>query len=508
MTTLAATREQIVRAVTALPNAALEPQLLTDEQLLLAVERSREVHSALARLDLSLAGEIAHRSLPERGPRSLARRGGHANAAQLVAERLETTVGEAARLIRVAEVTRPRVSDRGEVLPGKFPLVQSAIAQGAVSLEAAHIITNTLNVAAANAPAEDVAMAEEALIGVASEHTLAELKRSSDQLKNGFAAANQEATDRERRTQRMLIIRQLRNGLTRIEWELPPEDAALVVAAIESACRQANLASGRTGFSGTDDGSGSADAAARSEADLQFEPALTDREGQPLPVGAGALHFDADGRPSSELAKRFAQARSDAAVEVFRHSARCRCDGRKGVPVVTAVVRVTLDQLRMADSAGLTSIDGVNAAIGVGTARRMAAAAGVIPAVMGGDSLPLDLGQIKRHFTQAQRLALIERDGGCAAPGCQAPPAWTDVHHLDPWSQGGQTDLNNGVVLCSAHHHRIHDNGWQIRIEPANADQPGSPSVPWFYPPASWLAIDPKHRRRIRGGRVQMDLVA
>jgi hypothetical protein len=37
------------------------------------------------------------------------------------------------------------------------------------------------------------------------------------------------------------------------------------------------------------------------------------------------------------------------------------------------------------------------------------------------------------------------------------PAAWCEAHHLDPWSAGGRTDLDAGVLLCSFHHHRVHD---------------------------------------------------
>ena len=59
----------------------------------------------------------------------------------------------------------------------------------------------------------------------------------------------------------------------------------------------------------------------------------------------------------------------------------------------------------------------------------------------------------------AQRKALLVRDRTCRAEGCDAPGTWCDAHHLDPWHNGGSTDLDNAVLLCSHHHHRIHDAG-------------------------------------------------
>ncbi|MCW2781476.1 MAG: endonuclease, partial [Marmoricola sp.] len=47
------------------------------------------------------------------------------------------------------------------------------------------------------------------------------------------------------------------------------------------------------------------------------------------------------------------------------------------------------------------------------------------------------------------------RDRGCRAETCQRPPAWCEAHHETlPWSRGGKTNLNDGVLLCG-HHHRL-----------------------------------------------------
>lgn len=47
-----------------------------------------------------------------------------------------------------------------------------------------------------------------------------------------------------------------------------------------------------------------------------------------------------------------------------------------------------------------------------------------MPAVLGGASLPLDLGPQQRHFTEAQRTALATVYDSCAAKDCDRPYAW------------------------------------------------------------------------------------
>ncbi|PWN03407.1 HNH endonuclease [Nocardioides silvaticus] len=89
--------------------------------------------------------------------------------------------------------------------------------------------------------------------------------------------------------------------------------------------------------------------------------------------------------------------------------------------------------------------------------RRLACTANIIPVVLGGQSEVLDLGRTRRLFSPAQRKAMRWRDQHCRAEGCTIPAGWCEAHHLDPWANGGKTDLDRGALLCSWHHHRAHD---------------------------------------------------
>ena len=117
----------------------------------------------------------------------------------------------------------------------------------------------------------------------------------------------------------------------------------------------------------------------------------------------------------------------------------------------------------------------------------MACNAGILSAVLGGASQPLDLGRKVRLHNAAQRTMLALRDQGCQFPDCDRPAAWCEAHHITPWSKGGKTDVDHAVLLCAEHHQRIHREHWDIR--PARTGPPG-----WeFIPPAS---IDPDRKPR------------
>jgi hypothetical protein len=101
--------------------------------------------------------------------------------------------------------------------------------------------------------------------------------------------------------------------------------------------------------------------------------------------------------------------------------------------------------------------------LSAGELRRLAANHGIIPAVLGGDSVPIDLGRSQRLFSKTQRDALAVMDGGCTAPGCDRPPAWCEVQHVEPWATGGLTNLDNATLHCSCCHHQAHVEGWKYK---------------------------------------------
>ena len=127
-----------------------------------------------------------------------------------------------------------------------------------------------------------------------------------------------------------------------------------------------------------------------------------------------------------------------------------------GGTATSVVITMTLDDLLKDGVATL----GEDTRISAGEVRRLACQAGIIPAVLGGKSEILDLGRTQRLFNAAQHKAMRIRDKVCRADGCDIPAAWCEAHHLDPWSRGGWTDVADGALLCSHHHHLIHDSAY------------------------------------------------
>jgi hypothetical protein len=174
--------------------------------------------------------------------------------------------------------------------------------------------------------------------------------------------------------------------------------------------------------------------------------------------------------------------RADALVEVCRLALRTGdlpADG--GQP---AQVTVTIDWQALSRDVAVGQLD-TGAMLSVAATRRLACDAGILPAVLNGVGVPIDVGRGRRPYTGATRTAVLLRDGGCAFPGCDRPARWCQIHHIVLWSRGGGTDRDNRVALCSRHHRVIHLEAWRVRI--------GSDGRPEFIPPPH---IDPDQRPR------------
>ena len=131
-----------------------------------------------------------------------------------------------------------------------------------------------------------------------------------------------------------------------------------------------------------------------------------------------------------------------------------------GVPA-TIVVTMTLDSLLGANRAAtLDNGERISAA----EARRLACEAGIIPAVLGGKSQPLDLGRKRRFHSEAQRIAIGIRDKLCRVEDCDHPAAMSHIHHLEQWSHGGKTTIEDAILICPRHHTLAHDSRYDMKL--------------------------------------------
>ncbi|MGV6994110.1 DUF222 domain-containing protein, partial [Gordonia amicalis] len=115
------------------------------------------------------------------------------------------------------------------------------------------------------------------------------------------------------------------------------------------------------------------------------------------------------------------------------------------------------------------------------TAKQLSCDGTLTEIIIDGETVPLEMGRERRLFPAHLRKAIILRDETCIK--CGAPPSHTQIHHIQHWTDDGDTELDNGCLLCQRCHTQVHHNGWDIMI--------GFDRHPWLIPPAD---IDPQGR--------------
>ena len=71
------------------------------------------------------------------------------------------------------------------------------------------------------------------------------------------------------------------------------------------------------------------------------------------------------------------------------------------------------------------------------------------------------MGRRTRAIPPAMRRALHIRDRGCRFPGCPSTHR-LHGHHVRHWAKGGETSLDNLVLLCPFHHRLVHEGGFDV----------------------------------------------
>ncbi len=184
--------------------------------------------------------------------------------------------------------------------------------------------------------------------------------------------------------------------------------------------------------------------------------------------------------------------RADALVEVCRIA--LAAGGLPDTGGTPPQLNVTVDFDALTREVAVGQLD-TGALLSPSATRRLACEAQILPAVLDGHSVPIDLARTRRPFTGAARAAIVLRDGGCAFPGCDRPSRWCHIHHIAFWAHGGRTDRDNGVALCSlspsAHPPKRMDssNGRRppTRVHPTRTPRPPTPPPPQPLPPATLI---------------------
>jgi hypothetical protein len=117
------------------------------------------------------------------------------------------------------------------------------------------------------------------------------------------------------------------------------------------------------------------------------------------------------------------------------------------------------------------------------TARRLSCDGAIVALLEDSKGIPLSIGRKSRTIPPGMRRALVARDGGCRFPGC-THTKFVDGHHIQHWANGGETSLDNLVLLCRRHHRLVHEGGFGCE-KSASGDvvflSPGNERLPDFH---------------------------
>jgi hypothetical protein len=117
---------------------------------------------------------------------------------------------------------------------------------------------------------------------------------------------------------------------------------------------------------------------------------------------------------------------------------------------VAATIMLTITDEQIQTHHG-TVTTGHGAHISAELALTLAGDARIMPVVLDKTRQITEYRPTHRIFTEGQRLAMIARDQGCSFPGCTAPPAWCQAHHITDFTITRRTCVDDGTLLCGFH---------------------------------------------------------
>lgn len=426
MTTAADLIEQATRLLAEAAQLGFDG--VDDDSLCELVARAEQAGRLIDTARALGAAEIEQRSRYELGREGLARRQGHTRGSHLVETITRASAAEVSRRIRLGESIRPRVALDGTPIAPAYPHVSAAMISGALGVDAAASIIRCLGQAARHhASPSRVDAAEATLVAAAATETADLVAVQARVWREALDPDGAEPRDEELRERRAFRLGREVDGMTPFSGAADPVSAALLRAAFAE----------------------------------HAAPRI-----QPRFVGAPDCAADEDGNVAvTEIADPRSREQKHFDILIGLVTAGLRADGTgPGEMHSTSSVLAVITLSDLDNGIGVGWIDDIDEPVSAATVTELACDAGVETIVLGQNGRVLNLGFKERFFTPAQRRALAVRDGGCVWVNCTAPPSWCHAHHVLEYSQGGATDIDNGVLLCPAHHHMLHSSAFTMKM--------------------------------------------
>ena len=401
---------------------------LDDESLCELVHRTEQAGRLIDTARAIGAAEIEQRSRYELGQDSLARRQGHARGSHLVETITRVSAAEVSRRIRLGEHIRPRTALGGIPLAPAYPQVSAGLISGALGVDAAGTIIRCLAQAARHhASLSGLDAAETALVAAAATETADLIAVQARIWREALDPDGAEPRDHELRERRAFRLGREVDGMTPFSGTADPVSAALLRAAFAE------------------------------HAAPRIQPRFIE-----TPEHAAE---DDSNVVVTELADPRSHEQQYFDIFMGLITAGLRASGTgPGEMRSTSSVMAVIKLGDLGNQTGVGWLDDVKEPISSASVRELVCDSGMETIVLGANGRVLELGFRERFFTAAQRRALAVRDGGCVWLNCTAPPTWCHAHHVLEFAKGGATDIDNGVLLCPAHHHMLHSSAFTMKM--------------------------------------------
>ncbi|MGD9903284.1 MAG: DUF222 domain-containing protein [Vicinamibacterales bacterium] len=301
----------------------------------------------------------------------------------------------------------------------RLPRLSATMQRGAISYAKVRALTRVAT------PAN-----EASLLGFAQAGTAAHVERLVRAWRRvDEAAANREADTRHLRRQLTTFTDD--EGMVVIRGRLTPELGAVVQRALDAAFEQLRQNDGES---------------------MPRPDRLTD-EVTPAQRRADALGLLAEAALGADLDRGTAGDRYQVVLHMEAPTA--------------AVAPNRSNASAPASSAGLAGtleVDHGAVDVSAETSRRVSCDAGLVEITHDAGGTVLDVGRKTRTVPPPIRRALLARDRTCRFPGCTSRRC--DAHHIEHWTDGGATSLDNLLLLCRRHHRLVHEGGMDVHLRP------------------------------------------
>ena len=300
---------------------------------------------------------------------------------------------------------------------GELPAISESMSRGEVSYSKVRAMTR---VATPENEAE--------LLGLARCGTAAHVERVVRAWRRVDRA---EAAERDdlRRASRYLYLSTDEDGMVVVRGRLEPEVGAVLMRALEAAADRL-YEEERKGVG-------------RGPSTSMRRPGHPGPGGGHAPVPVGQQRADAIGVLAEAALGGGLEATESGGTRADRYQVVVHVDG----PV-----------LADGGAPGVSALEGGD--VSAETSRRLSCDASRVTMTHDPDGRTLDVGRKTRAVSPALRRALEHRDRGCRFPGCGL--RYCDAHHIHHWATGGETKLDNLVLLCRRHHRLVHEGGYRV----------------------------------------------